>query len=49
MPFCASAGGGSQRSVIIVELIAFPRGVWGGLDGTGKIQMVVMVRIYDNH
>ena len=35
MPFCASAGGGSQKSVIMVELIAFPRGVWGGLDGTG--------------
>ena len=34
MPFPASAGGGSQNSVIPVELMAFPRGFWGGLDGT---------------
>ena len=27
MPFCASAGGGSQNSVIMVELIAFS--TWG--------------------
>ena len=35
MPFCSSTGGGFQESVITVELIAFPRGAWGGLDGTG--------------
>ena len=34
MPFCSSAGGGPQESVIPVELMAFPRGVCGGLDGT---------------
>ena len=34
MPFCSSAGGGSHESVIPVELMAFPRGVCGGPDGT---------------
>ena len=34
MPFCASAGGGSQKSEIPVEPMAFPCRDWGGLDGT---------------
>ena len=46
IPFCMSAGGGLQNSVITVELIAFPCGVWGGLDGTGKSLILYQWKIY---